>query len=57
MQASSPSACGRNVRPASVRIDAAAHALEQRRAELTLEQVEAPADRGLREVQERGGLA
>ena len=46
----------RQKRPAGLREDhAAANPLEQRRAELALEQVEPPADRGLREVQDRRG--
>ena len=46
----------RQERPAGLREDhAAPDPLEQRRAELALEQVEAAADRGLREVQDRRG--
>lgn len=46
----------RQKRPTGLREDhAAPDALEQRRAELALEQIEAAADRGLREMQNRRG--
>ena len=54
MDASSASAWGRNAWPASVRTMPLADPLEERRAQLALEQTEAPADGGLREVEGRG---